>query len=841
MTKNKPIAKEVVDVLSSFRLPSYLLQGSGIGTWAWNVQSGETRFDEHWAEILGYSLEELQPSTIATWERLIHPEDKPVVYADMERHFRGETPYYEVEIRMRHKDGHWVHILDHGRLLIRDDQDKPLWVFGSHLDISKRWHLEQQNKELIERFNRLVAHLPGYVYQFRLRADGSSHFPFTTPAIREVYGCGPDDVLNDATDVFNVIYPDDLERVRDSILYSAEHLTEWRERYRVNHPSKGLIWVEGNSTPERESDGATIWHGYLQDVTEDQRQRDQLLLASTVFSSSQEGIIITDANNIMLDINDAVGRITGYSREELLGKNPAVLSSGKQGPGFYVQMWEAIRRDGRWRGEISNRRKDGSVYVELLSIDAVRDTAGSIRNYIAIFTDISQIKEHQNELNRIAHYDALTGLPNRRLLEDRIEMAMEHVNRHEDLLAVCFLDLDNFKEINDKHGHELGDQVLVQVANTIRSALRGHDTVARIGGDEFVLLLTELENRAALLGVVGRVLEAIQQPIVPEDGNHRLSASVGIAVYPELDCSADELLRYADQAMYRAKQRGRNQYYLFDAEEDQMGRERQSLLHEIEQALADNAFTLYYQPKINLHSGVAESVEALIRWPQEDGSVRMPDTFIPQLYGLPIERRLGCWVLDRAIRQYSEWMQAGLTLSVSMNVSPEHLLFTDFVSQLRSILATHRIVHPENIVLEILETSRISDFQRMRERVIECRALGVRTSLDDFGTGYSSLTYMRQLPVDELKIDKSFVMGMLGNAEDRSIVRGIIALGHAFHRSVVAEGAETPRHLTELHGMGCDFVQGYSIARAMPAQDIPAWVSAWVFDPDAVPGHDSRD
>lgn len=827
MTDKKPIADEVVDVLSSVRLPSYLLEGAGIGTWAWNVQSGETRFDEPWAGILGFSLDELQPSSIATWENLIHPEDKPVVYADIERHFRGETPYYEAEIRMRHKDGHWVRILDHGKLLIRDDHGKPLWVFGSHLDISKRWQLEQQNRELIDRFNRLIAHLPGYVYQFRLRADGSSHFPFATPAIREVYGLGPNDVMENATDVFKVIHPADLERVSRSILESAEKLTEWHERYRVNHPEKGLIWVEGNSTPERESDGATLWHGYLQDVTEDQKQRDQLLLASRVFSSSQEGIIITDAENRVLEVNDAFERITGYTRNDVLGKNPSVLSSGKQGPEFYTQMWAVLSREGSWHGEIWNRRRDGTVYAELLSIDAVRDANGVVRNYIAIFTDISQIKEHQAELNRIAHFDALTGLPNRRLLDDRIQMAMEHVNRHDDMLAVCFLDLDNFKEINDQYGHDRGDQVLVEVANAIRAILRGQDTVARIGGDEFVLLLTELDSQDTLLEVVGRVLEVVHNPIVLGGDEHHLSASIGIALYPELKRSADELLRYADQAMYRAKQSGRNQYCLFDAREDEIGRARQSLLMSLEQAILNDTLELYFQPKINLHTNQAESVEALIRWPQTDGTVRQPDSFIPYLNGLLIEKKLGYWVMDRAIRQYSQWQQDGLNLHVSLNISPEHLLSSQFVSELRSLLEKHDIRHPGNLVLEILETSRIADFKRMRQRVVECRALGVRTSLDDFGTGYSSLTYMRQLPVDELKIDKSFVLAMLDSAEDRNIVRGIVALAHAFHRKVVAEGVSTVQHLAELRGMGCDAAQGYSIARPMPVADIPAWISQW--------------
>ena len=839
MSKKEPTEAPTGE-LSESALPRYLLQGAGIGTWAWNIQTGELRLDEHWAEIVGYALDELQPTSIATWERLLHPGDRALVDDNLRRHFSGKTPYYEAEVSMHHKDGHWVRILDHGEVLIRDAQGAPLWMFGSHLDISRRWQLEQQNSEQAERFNRLMEHLPGYVYQFRLRADGSTHFPYTTEAIQEIYGCRPDEVKDSAQAVFEIVHPDDLARIRASIVHSAQHLTEWHERYRVNHPTKGLIWVEGNSTPEREADGATIWHGYIQDVTEDQRHRDQLLLASKVFSSSQEGIIITDASNIVLEVNEAFERITGYSRQEIIGRNPSLLSSGKQGPGFYEQMWEAIRSNGRWHGEIWNRRKDGTVYVELLSIDAVRDASGDVRNYIAIFTDISHIKEHQNELNRIAHYDALTGLPNRRLLDDRIEMAMEHVDRHHDLLAVCFLDLDNFKEINDKHGHETGDRVLIQVANAIRSVLRGQDTVARIGGDEFVLLLTELESKEVLMEVIARVLEVVREPLELGGVEHSLSASVGIAVYPELNRSADELLRYADQAMYRAKQAGRNQYCLFDVTEDQMGRERQNLLHAVDQALLNDEFALYYQPKINLHTGAAEAVEALIRWPQVDGSVRTPDTFIPYLTGLSMESRLGYWVMDNAIRQYSKWQREDLSLTVSLNISPEHLLSADFVKQLRSVLAKHDIKHPENIVLEILETSRISDFKRMRERVVECRALGVRTSLDDFGTGYSSLTYMRQLPVDELKIDKSFVMAMLDSADDRNIVRGIIALAHAFHRSVVAEGAATPEHLTELRGMGCDLAQGYSIARPMPADEIPAWVAHWVFRPETAPGHGTQ-
>ncbi len=368
---------------------------------------------------------------------------------------------------------------------------------------------EDRVSELLERLNRLFVHLPGYLYQFRLRPDGSSHFPFATPGIERVYGCTAEQVQADATRVFNVLHPDDLQRVTASIEASARALTVWHERYRVNHPTRGTIWVEGRSTPELESDGSVLWHGYLQDVNEEQVQRERLQLVSKVFGSSQEGIIITDSQNLNVDVNDAFVRITGYPREEIIGRSPAMLSSGRQPPEFYEAMWAQILEHGRWQGEIWNRRRSGEVYAELLSIDAVRGEDGKVSNYIAVFTDISQLKAHQSELDRIAHYDVLTGLPNRRLLDDRLSMALAHAQRREKLLAVCFLDLDNFKGVNDSYGHEVGDKVLVHTAQGIRSVLRAHDTVARIGGEEFVILLTELKSRSRIIEVMQQEFRAL--------------------------------------------------------------------------------------------------------------------------------------------------------------------------------------------------------------------------------------------------------------------------------------------------------------------------------------------
>jgi diguanylate cyclase (GGDEF)-like protein/PAS domain S-box-containing protein len=806
-------------------MAEYLLQGAGIGTWVWNVQTGETRFNDTWAQIVGYSLAELQPTTVDTWTRLTHEDDLRLCFDALQQHFSGELSEYSVEFRMRHKAGHWVRVLVRGQVLIHDEQGQSLWMFGSHLDITDRWLLEQQHTELLGRLNRLFVHLPGYLYQYRLRPDGSSHFPFATAAIERVYGCSPVDVEHDAEPVFQVLHPADFARVSESIAVSANALTEWHEHYRVNHPNRGLIWVEGNATPEREADGSILWHGYLRDVTNEQLQREQLQLASKVFASSQEGIIITDADNLIVDVNDAFVRITGYSREEMLGRSPALLSSGRQPCEFYEDMWAQLNSHGRWQGEIWNRRRSGEVYAELLSIDAVHGEDGKVSNYIAIFTDISQLKAHQNELDRIAHYDVLTGLPNRRLLDDRLAMAIAHARRREELLAVCFLDLDNFKGVNDTWGHEVGDKVLMETAQGIRSVLRAHDTVARIGGDEFVLLLTELKSRARIIEVMQRVLEMARRPMDIDGKTIALSASAGVAIYPEIDLSADELLRYADQAMYRAKQQGRNRFILFDASEEHASREQQGKLEALQAALAGDEFEMYYQPKVDLRTGEIWSVEALIRWPLKDGSLRLPGEFIDSLSGSPLELDFGRWVINEVVRQQRVWADAGLSLPVSINISVDHLLSERFVQELDAILLAHDVQERSQVVLEILETSRIADFVRTRLRLLECKALGVRFSLDDFGTGYSSLTYMRQLPVDVLKIDKSFVIAMLEKAEDRNIVEGIIALGHAFGRQVIAEGAESEEHLRALKALECDCAQGYGVARPMPAADIAPWCS----------------
>jgi diguanylate cyclase (GGDEF)-like protein/PAS domain S-box-containing protein len=681
-------------------------------------------------------------------------------------------------------------------------------------------------REVVMRIARLASHLPGFLYQYRMHPDGSSHFPFATAGIADIYGCSPEDVAEDVVPVMAALHPDDAARVMQGIFDSRDRLTPWRDRYRVLHATRGVIWVEGDAAPEREADGSTIWHGYIKDVSAEHARDEQLRLLGTVFSSSQQSVLITDHEHRIVEVNDSFVRSSGYSRAELLGRNPAMFSCGLHPASFFDDVWQEFQRHGHWSGEIRNRRRDGSLMAGLMSLDAVRDPHGVLTHHVAILSDISHIKEHQNELERIANFDVLTGLPNRRLLADRIEMSIQHAQRSGHSLAVCFLDLDGFKAINDTHGHGAGDDLLKRVAGRLCEAVRGSDTVARVGGDEFVLLLTDFQAHSQMVEVLERVLAAVAGTLLVDGLPAAVSASIGVAVFPDFR-HAEELLRSSDQSMYRAKQQGGNCFLFSEAAENDAMLSRQALLREVAGGLERQEFELFFQPKIELHSREVVSAEALLRWRQPDGSYRPPGSFIPALAGHPLELAVGRWVLDSALAVLGALLDRGIRLSLSVNIAVDHLLHDSFVPQLEALLAKHATPDPRLLVLEILETSRIPDFQRVRERLDEIKCIGVVLALDDFGTGYSSMTHLRQLPVDKVKIDQSFVLGMLENEEDENIVEGIIGLAHAFDRQVIAEGAETLAHLERLRDLGCDLAQGYAIARPMPARDLPEWLRTW--------------
>lgn len=570
----------------------------------------------------------------------------------------------------------------------------------------------------------------------------------------------------------------------------------------------------------------------LSEINEFKKKEQELKLAASVFIHASEGILITDAHGNIIDVNAAFTRITSYTREEVLGRNPKILGTSRQDKPFFTALWGDLKEKGHWSGEIWNRRKNGEMYVEMLKISALYDTDGTVLQYVGMFSDITAMKEHEEYLEHIAYYDALTNLPNRVLLSDRMQQSMVQSLRRARPLAVVFLDLDGFKAINDTHGHAVGDRLLITLSSRMKAALREGDTLSRIGGDEFVALLLDIDSIAACEPMLNRLLALAAQAVEIDNLVLQVTASLGVTVYPqEADIQADQLMRQADQAMYQAKIAGKNRFHVFDPTLDISLRSYHVSLDRIRRAIIHREFVLYFQPKVNMRTGAVIGAEALIRWQHPEKGLLLPAEFLPLIEDHPLAVELGEWVIDNALTQIEIWAAQGLSLPVSINISARQLQQAGFVDRVRILLAAHPKVNSNFLEMEILETSALQDLIRASNVIEECRTLGVLFALDDFGTGYSSLTYLKRLPVKWLKIDQSFVRDMLDDPDDLSILTGVLGLALAFRREVIAEGVETAAHGAMLLQLGCDLAQGYGIARPQPAVELPGWVRDWRNEP----------
>ena len=565
----------------------------------------------------------------------------------------------------------------------------------------------------------------------------------------------------------------------------------------------------------------------IRDITKRKRTEEDLRLAASVFRNASEGIIITSPDGIILDVNEAYSSITGYSREEALGNKPAMLKSGYQSDSFYKNMWQRLSSGGHWEGEICNRHKDGRAFIEQLSINAVKDEQGEVQCYIGLFYDVTSQKEHEKQLHHIAHFDSLTELPNRLLLADRLQQGMLHAERQNNYLAVVYIDLDGFKEINDQYGHDTGDKLLIEVARRLRQVLREGDTVARLGGDEFIAVFTNLADTEACKPLLDRILQSISDGIGVEDLLHHVTASLGVAFYPTEDSEPDTLLRQADQAMYQAKLQSKNCYHIFDPEQDRFLKGRHERIERLQKALAGEEFVLYYQPKVNMRTGQLIGLEALIRWQNPERGLLPPAAFLPDINNHALDIELGNWVIVTALAQLAEWRAAGLDISLSINVTALQLQEDDFAGKLDDLLNQYPDISAGSLELEILESSALQDLKQVSHTMAACSDIGVMFALDDFGTGYSSLNYLKSLPAEVLKIDRSFVDGMLHKPEDMAIIRGILGLARAFQRELVAEGVETSEQGAALLQLGCEVAQGYFIAKPMPASEVCQWATHW--------------
>ena len=536
----------------------------------------------------------------------------------------------------------------------------------------------------------------------------------------------------------------------------------------------------------------------------------------------------TDLAGNITYVNEQFCAISGYSAQELLGQNHRILNSSQHPPEFFIELWQSISRGQVWRGEICNRKKDGRLYwVESTIVPMFDDANQRVQKYVSIRFDVTEKRQLMRTLQWRAEHDELTGLPNRFLLFERLEQAIAAVQRYHGTLAVGMLDLDGFKLINDRYGHAIGDRLLVAVADRLKQFMRGEDTVARLGGDEFVLVL-RVRDTEELESAMRRILSTLSSVYTIDDIGIHISASIGVTRYPNDNEDTETLLRHADQAMYKAKQSGRDCFYLFDISLDKKDKMAFETVMRVSQALHNGELCLYYQPKVNLNSGAVIGFEALLRWQHPQEGLIPPLDFLPLVEQTDLIVEIGEWVIDQALNQIGRWAALGHTWSVSVNIAALHFQRADFTETLKSLLACHPNVAPQMLDIEIVESVVLENILHVSKHLIACQDLGVTFSLDDFGAGYSSLSYLKQLPTQSIKIDQSFIRHILDDKDSLVLTKAIIGLAKSFNREVIAEGVETVEQAVLLMQLGCDVAQGYGIAKPMPVEQVPRWMAQFV-------------
>ncbi|OIQ24994.1 bifunctional diguanylate cyclase/phosphodiesterase [uncultured Vibrio sp.] len=612
------------------------------------------------------------------------------------------------------------------------------------------------------------------------------------------------------------------KEIADKFVHADEHIIQSDQQYIVEEcPRKDEngddIWLETIKSPVKRQDGKLIGVlGMTRNVTRRKIVENQLNVTSKIFNNSYEGMMITDNNGHLIEVNQAFTKITGYQEDEVKGRNPRLLKSGLQDATFYRELWQSLIKTGKWKGELSNKRKDGSIYLQKSTITAVQGKEDQLLNYLCVFEDITAHKENEQKLEKMAFYDPLTDLPNRSLLTQILTQQIQSKKP----FATLFLDIDHFKHINDSLGHHCGDQVLIELSLRLKSAMyhRGH--VARIGGDEFVIVATDLDNPPSLIETINETLSLFNSPFYPNDSHPlHLSTSIGVSRFPQDGTNTDALLKNADTAMYLAKKNGRNGYAYYTPELTDESKSHVRFHSALHQAIKNDEFHLVYQPQFNLVNGSLSGLETLLRWHNPKLGNISPDQFIPIAEKTGLINELGDWVLETACRQGKEWLDSGFQFSkIAVNVSAVQLQHRDFTNRLVSILESTGFP-AQNLEIEITEGFLMRDPALATQDLNKLKALGIEVALDDFGTGYSSLSYLKGLPLDKIKVDRSFIHDIPSDGESVAIVSAIIAMAKSLSLEVIAEGIEEPQQQSHLLSLGCSIGQGFYFSKPLNPSD----------------------
>lgn len=588
-----------------------------------------------------------------------------------------------------------------------------------------------------------------------------------------------------------------------------------------NKRKNGEIYTEWLTiTATTDEDGKiTNYIGIFTDISVNKKNKIDIRLYERVFNNSSEGIMITNSKGIIVSVNSSFTRLTGYTQDEAIGERPSILHSGKQDVGFYINMWASIHEKGFWTGEIWNKRKGGEVFPEWLSISTIYDEKGETINYVGIFSDITDKKKSEEYLIYLAHFDTLTSLPNRVLFKERLELAIEYANRYDKKVAVLYLDLDKFKVINDTLGHDVGDYILKQVSERLTHCVRNSDTVARLGGDEFSIILPEIKQQEDAISVAKKIFKALTYPFFYQDQELFITTSVGITFYPNDALSTEKLLKNADSAMYRAKEQ-KSGYQLYSADIDDKPSRERIIEHGIHEALKRDELDIHYQPQIDLKSKNIIGVEALLRWKHPELGNISPAEFIPLAEQTDLIVPIGEWVMREACREQKEWSEKGyIPITVAVNLSESQFMDNNLVPTILKIIKDTQI-EAKYLNLEITEIINVYNINKIIQILTELREIGVKVSIDDFGTGILPLSYLKNLPITHLKIDKSFIDNLILDKSNLIIIKAIIEMAHGLNLKVVAEGVESEEQLLYLENLNCNTVQGYYFYRPMSSSAI---------------------
>ena len=781
----------------------------------WNP-AAENMFGWSYAEIIKQLIHEL---IIPKEFRKRHLQGIRRLIGDDKTSFTSKR----IESLALHRDGHTFPI----ELAMTSIKTENGWVFNAFIrDLSDH----KKNEKLINKHSVLLRETQRIAKLGYWELDLVNGVLEWSDEIFRMFGLDPATSEPSYELFINKIHPEDRERVDTAYSESLKN----KQPYNIIHrivTNKGIRVVHEQCDTNYGDDGKPKRSlGLVQDITERVDNLDELRLAATMFRT-HAGILITEKDGTIARVNPAFEKMTGYSSKELAGKNPRVFKSDKQSKDFYEVMWNKLIATGMWQGELWNKRKDGTLYAEWLTITAVKDEAGEVTNYVCTSQDITERKHAETQIEYLVYHDDLTDLANRRLLSDRLQQNIVTCKRNNEFGAVLVLDLDNFKDLNDSLGHSVGDAVLRGVASRLKETVREGDTVARLSGDEFVVVLSSVGKDSSKIGIdvqtiAEKIRSSLSQPYKIKDGQCFSNASIGITLFPENSDDIDDILKHADTALYRAKEQGRNAVCFYQPSMQAEVDERLAICDGLRNAIENNEFVLHYQPQVNSR-GELLGAEALIRWLHPEQGMISPDKFISVAEDTGLIVDIGHWVLQEAARQVAEWHSAGIcknqTLRLSVNVSPRQFSQKDFVAKTLNVFKG-AAVSPDCIELEVTESMLIHDLDDVSKKMQELRSQGFRISIDDFGTGYSSLAYLKKLSLDQLKIDQSFICDITNDDNDAVVVETIIAMARHLGLSVIAEGVENQEQLDFLIEKGCNAFQGYYFYRPLNAENFAVFI-----------------